>query len=100
MDVRRTTCVFNYVLEEFPGNPHHAETPFGQPARISIGDACADLDELEERYERLRAAAAPVVWWVSQYDDEDWPRDNQLVAPGLTYGDLRALARAMEPEGK
>lgn len=54
------------------------------------------IELLRQRYERFRAAADPIVYGLSKNvskDDGEW-------ATWITYGQVRALARAMEPEGE
>lgn len=45
-DKNRTTCVFDFDILSFDGNPHCAETPFGRPVIISMGDLSAENDLL------------------------------------------------------
>jgi hypothetical protein len=47
------TCVFDYDARSFPTNPLYAETPFGMPVIVSVGDVCAERDALEESNTRL-----------------------------------------------
>jgi len=37
----RMTAVFQYDLRKFDGNPHTAETPFGKPVALCLGDELA-----------------------------------------------------------
>lgn len=39
---KRMTCVFDYDVKSFKGNPHHADTPFGRPVIINDGDLAAE----------------------------------------------------------
>lgn len=51
------TLVFKGDLRKFVGNPLKTETPFGVPWAASIGDVCAEADELRERTENQPSPA-------------------------------------------
>ena len=73
----------------------------------------AQIELLRAELARLRAAAAPVVRWLKEYeqgrvaawgsiatDDGDVINSVVPMDSPLTFGKIRALARAMEPEGE
>lgn len=50
------TCIFEGDVREFPTNPFHADTPFGSPISVGVGDAHAMLNEQADEIERMRSA--------------------------------------------
>jgi hypothetical protein len=52
---KRMTAVFEFDLRRYHGNPHRAETPFGRPETLMIGDACEESDLTLARIEALEA---------------------------------------------
>lgn len=49
------TCVFHFDVRKFCGNPHQADTPFGRPVIVSMGNLAADLDAKDAEIARLTA---------------------------------------------
>lgn len=47
-ETTKCTMVFDCDIRKFEGNPFHAETPFGKPGKVQIGDVMAELDMANE----------------------------------------------------
>ena len=47
------TAVFEFNIEGYPTNPFHADTPFGRPYGIGLGNLQDENAELEEKIEEL-----------------------------------------------
>lgn len=43
------TAVFETDLRKFDGNPHKADTPFGRPVILSIGNLVEEVDRLRDQ---------------------------------------------------
>lgn len=48
---RYFTVVFEGDIAKFPGNPLHAETPFGKPLAVGRDNAFDVIDEMERKYD-------------------------------------------------
>ena len=55
MSERLMTCVFACDVRSFDGNPHHADTPFGQPLVVSDGDLAGEFDRMEAKAAKVEA---------------------------------------------
>jgi multidrug efflux pump subunit AcrA (membrane-fusion protein) len=48
-DAPKMTAVFDFDLRQYQGNPHHADTPFGKPVILAMGD---ELTAAQARIEK------------------------------------------------
>lgn len=67
----RMTCVFDFDVREYRGNPHQVMTPFGQPRIIEAADACARHAALEKEVKRLRNFVHAAIGWLTLDDDRE-----------------------------
>lgn len=51
----KMTCVFDCDVRSLAINPHKAETPFGQPTIVSVGDLAAENYRLREALQEISA---------------------------------------------
>ncbi len=79
MTKKRMTCVFDYDVREFAGNPHHADTPFGCPVIVSDGDLAAEMGwqpiETAPEGETILAARGHVMFvtnYCMELDGQKW----------------------------
>ena len=95
------TIVFNGKLNDYAGNPFHADTPFGKPQLVSDGDLSDRVDDLEEALQRI-------VQWSEAYPIDifpqlDWKKAAELLkAGGITLDAVSAhcMRHVVEGVGK
>lgn len=66
------TVLFRGDLRNYEGNPFEAETPFGHPACVGVGDAMQRVDDAVEETSRLlealRSCRLELFWCAKQLE--------------------------------
>jgi hypothetical protein len=89
----KMTAVFDFDLRQYQGNPHHADTPFGKPVILAIGD---EFTAAQARAEQAEAEAARLREY---YDAAEAIRDVGLLHMTAEMSARMKAARAALREG-
>jgi hypothetical protein len=88
-DGSRMTAVFDFDLRKYQGNPHNAETPFGRPVVLSVGDEIAALtaerdalalqvQRAREEYQAALCVLHDCMVEIDDYIKQEYPSDHPV----------------------